>query len=897
MGELSSGVFTVAASAAFLLYVGGALDAAWDGGAGWGPEGVKTASADGQLPVYPQVDTEPDFVAKFGTFGTGDDEFMNLAYVETNSTHLFVSQYGRHYVQIFHSDGTFAGVLGGHSPTDDAGGFNSPTGMVYNGTHLLVCDTKNLRVQVFDSSGRYVDHFGMDYEYDPDMDVLTRHDIAVAGSSIFVADTYAIRMYDSSGNYVKSFGDPRWGAGSFTHLSAIGSNSTHLFAADGWSDDILIFDSGGNYAAMFGGGGSGDGQFQVASDIVSVSEYLLVSDIARDDIQIFDSGGNYVAKFGGGGSGDGQFWFVTSLASNSSHLLALDDVRYDVQTFSLFETGLAPNAPPRLEPVGPLAVDEGTTLTFAASATDADAGQSLTYSVYGAPPGASISPDGGVFTWTPTESQGPGTYRVTVAVTDDGQYPRSDSETVTIVVREENQPPELTAIGPLSVDAGSTLIVVLHAIDNDLPGNALEYAANATFGAMHGDTFVWTPAPEDAGAHAVRFTVSDRGLADHEDVEIAVRPLITAPLLLAPIGTQNVDEGAELTLTARPTEDAYAGRGLAYSVRDAPPGASISPDGGVFTWTPTESQGPGTYRVTVTVTDGGPQSDSASFDIVVSETNQPPELGAIGPRHAVADSQLAIVLSATDPDVPADELEYLANATFGDIYGDTFVWTPAPEDAGTHAVRFTVSDRGLADHEDVEITVSLTPSAPPVLDFIVQQNVTEGETLTFNASATDENEWQSLTYSVQDAPPGASISPDGGVFTWTPTESQGPGTYRVTVTVTDDGSPPQSDSASFDIVVSETNQPPELTAIGPLSVVVGSTLTVALSATDPDVPADELEYLANATFGAIYGDTFVWTPAPEDAGARVVIFTVHDGSVAVHEDVAITVLPAPRPPP
>ncbi|MDE0265625.1 MAG: hypothetical protein OXK17_01145, partial [Thaumarchaeota archaeon] len=66
---------------------------------------------------------------------------------------------------------------------------------------------------------------------------------------------------------------------------------------------------------------------------------------------------------------------------------------------------------------------------------------------------------------------------------------------------------------------------------------------------------------------------------------------------------------------------------------------------------------------------------------------------------------------------------------------------------------------------------------------------------------------------------------------------------------------------------------------------------------DPDVPADELEYLANATFGAIYGDTFVWTPAPEDAGARVVIFTVHDGSVAVHEDVAITVLPAPRPPP
>ena len=40
------------------------------------------------------------------------------------------------------------------------------------------------------------------------------------------------------------------------------------------------------------------------------------------------------------------------------------------------------------------------------------------------------------------------------------------------------------------------------------------------------------------------------------------------------------------------------------------------------------------------------------------------------------------------------------------------------------------------------------------------------------------------------------------------------GTYPVTVTVTDDGTGALTDSDSFDLVVSNVNQPPALTAIG-----------------------------------------------------------------------------------
>ena len=42
----------------------------------------------------------------------------------------------------------------------------------------------------------------------------------------------------------------------------------------------------------------------------------------------------------------------------------------------------------------------------------------------------------GAFTWTSTESQGPGSHDVTIIVTDDGDGNRTDLETVTITVPE-----------------------------------------------------------------------------------------------------------------------------------------------------------------------------------------------------------------------------------------------------------------------------------------------------------------------------------------------------------------------------------------------------------------------------------------------------------------------------
>lgn len=64
-------------------------------------------------------------------------------------------------------------------------------------------------------------------------------------------------------------------------------------------------------------------------------------------------------------------------------------------------------------------VSEGVLLTFTATATDADfPANALTYSLVGAPAGATIDASTGVFTWTPTAAQGPASYNFTVRVSD-----------------------------------------------------------------------------------------------------------------------------------------------------------------------------------------------------------------------------------------------------------------------------------------------------------------------------------------------------------------------------------------------------------------------------------------------------------------------------------------------
>src|SRR5262249_12711157 len=134
------------------------------------------------------------------------------------------------------------------------------------------------------------------------------------------------------------------------------------------------------------------------------------------------------------------------------------------------------NEQPVLGAIGNKSVDEQTTLTFTATASDADLpANTLTFSLVGAPAGASIT-SGGVFSWTPTEDQGPGSYTFDVVVPAHGTPALSDSKTITVAVKEVNLAPVLDPIGNKTADELTTLSFTATATDLDLPVNALTFS-------------------------------------------------------------------------------------------------------------------------------------------------------------------------------------------------------------------------------------------------------------------------------------------------------------------------------------------------------------------------------------------------------------------------------------
>ncbi|WP_171036587.1 malectin domain-containing carbohydrate-binding protein [Dyadobacter sediminis] len=89
------------------------------------------------------------------------------------------------------------------------------------------------------------------------------------------------------------------------------------------------------------------------------------------------------------------------------------------------------NTAPVLAAIGNKTVTVGQAMSFTATATDANAGQSKTFSLVNSPSGAAINATTGVFTWTPSTT---GTYTFAVKVTDNGSPVLSDDETITVTV-------------------------------------------------------------------------------------------------------------------------------------------------------------------------------------------------------------------------------------------------------------------------------------------------------------------------------------------------------------------------------------------------------------------------------------------------------------------------------
>ena len=447
--------------------------------------------------------------------------------------------------------------------------------------------------------------------------------------------------------------------------------------------------------------------------------------------------------------------------------------------------------------------------------------------------------------------------------------------TITAIANQTNN--QNTVVGPLSftvfdaeTPAGNLLVSGVSSNTTLVPNAQLVFSGTGS------NRFLTiTPATNQAGKTLITVTVTDAaGGTNSANFLMTVLAANHAPV--ATNNSYNVNEDTVLNISAPGIlgndSDVDGDSLTAVLVSTVSHGTLTLTNNGGFTYTPTTNYN-GSDSFTYKASDGQTNSSVATVTITINPVNDAP-IATNDSYNVNEDTTLNISASgilSNDSDVDGDSLtavlvSTVSHGTLTLTNNGGFTYTPTTNYNGSDSFTYKASD-GQTNSSVATVTITINPvNDAPMLSPVADQTIDEKTALTFTNFASDvDSPPQTLTFSLVSAPTNAALNSASGVFTWTSTEAQGPGTNLITLAVTDNGSPPLSATQSFTVFVREVNLPPALSPVANLMVHQGTPVSFNFLATDPDIPTNTLTYtLANAPTGAGVNPTtglFTWTPS------------------------------------
>ena len=228
------------------------------------------------------LDTRGQKIRTFGSRGDSPHQMIYPAGIATDdSGTIYVSS--AHKLQKFTSTGELIKCVGRRGGKE--GEFDDPCGLTLCDNLVYVCDSDNHRIQVFDLDLNFVRSIGSRGsgrgEFDQPSDV--KFDTA---GNMYVAEwggNGRVQVMDSSGRFIREFG-----RGKLSEPSGLLIADKYVYVSDIGGDCIVVYETSGQYVTSFGRRGLNEGEFQYPFCITScVDGFIHVCDFANSRVQIF----------------------------------------------------------------------------------------------------------------------------------------------------------------------------------------------------------------------------------------------------------------------------------------------------------------------------------------------------------------------------------------------------------------------------------------------------------------------------------------------------------------------------------------------------------------------------------------------------------------------------------
>jgi hypothetical protein len=273
--------------------------------------------------------------------------------------------------------------------------------------------------------------------------------------------------------------------------------------------------------------------------------------------------------------------------------------------------------------------------------------------------------------------------------------------------------------------------------------------------------------------------------------------------------------------------DSVPGQTLTFSATGLPPGLSIS-SSGLITGTPTTV---GTYNPVITAVDQLGISSTVTFTWFITTGGGGNTITVTNPGNQSSPSGSAITglqMSATDSQSGQTFTFTSTGLPTGLSINSSGLITGTPSAAGNYSVTVTATDTTSASGSTT-FTWTITTSSGNTITVSNPGNQSNniGSAISLQVSATDSASGQTLTFSATGLPSGLSINASGLISGTITGSAQN---YSVTVTATDTTN--ATGSASFTWATVSGGNTVTVTNPGNQTKVVGSTVSLQISASD-----------------------------------------------------------------
>ncbi len=686
----------------------------------------------------------------------------------------------------------------------------------------------------------------------------------------------------------------------------IGSHSVTVYASDG---------RGGTASRIFEINVTENAPAQIQSTPIY---YVTLGDTYTYDVVLTDADGDVQdislsldrdsAARGMSFNGTTLQWTPNQVGAYEVSITAVDDAGAgQIQTYTI---NVIPqtvvSTPPEFTstPTGPAV--EQQLYEYVLAATDADAGDTVTFSLEDGPSGMAVTYDSGqdqwVLSWTPGAGS-EGDYDVAVTATDSSGTSTTQSFTLPVVPQPTSgDAPVISSLPNQSIRLNNVYSYQVDATDPNSLG--LTYTlesgpVGATLSAT--GALAWTP--QAIGTYNIAIRVENtNGDYTTQTFSLNVLPSVstnTPPEITStPTSPATVNNAYQYQVVATDSE----GDDLTYSLDAASlsRGMAIDSDTGLITWTPT-SAGSGSVNVIVSVSDGEAAVTQTYTLPILSNT--PPSITSTPVQQVALGDTYAYTITYTDSNPEQTITLSLDNPLSGmsieNVSGDMILtWDPQASGiaAGVYTVTLQAEDGagGIATQEfTIQVYDPAQNTAPEILSS-PRDEVGIGQQFIYQIVAADA-EGDDLTYELTGTvPTGMTISSEG-VVRWTPTDAQaqsGSQTHSWGIRVTDAREAYTEVNYSTTVVSQQTNAAPQITSVPTLVAAANITWTYTPTATDQDGDAVfwQLNPGQSRPTGMIFDSQtgrITWKATPSQVGETTIVLRATD-SMGAYSDQTFT---------